>query len=53
MFLFMKKFLKYLFIFALRKKYWIFPMLFVFILCGTIIILDQEEKIIPFIYKIF
>jgi hypothetical protein len=37
----------------IRKKYWLFPIIFVLVLFGAIIILSQGSAIAPFIYTIF
>jgi hypothetical protein len=47
---FLKEFLEFL---KVRKKYWLFPILFVLVLFGAIIILSQGSAIAPFIYTIF
>ena len=36
-----------------RKKYWLFPILFVLLIFGGLIILSQGSAIAPFIYTIF
>jgi len=36
-----------------RKKYWLFPILFVLIIFGALIILSQGSAVAPFIYTIF
>ena len=36
-----------------RKKYWLFPILFVLVLFGGLIVLSQGSAIAPFIYTIF
>jgi len=36
-----------------RKKYWLFPILFVLVMFGALIILSQGSAIAPFIYTIF
>ena len=36
-----------------RKKYWLFPILFVLVLSGALIILSQGSAIAPFVYTIF
>jgi len=36
-----------------RKKYWLFPILFVLALFGIIIVLSQGSAIAPFIYTVF
>ena len=35
-----------------RKKYWLFPILFVLVIFGILIILSQGSAIAPFIYTI-
>ena len=47
---FIKEFLEFL---KERKKYWLFPILFVLIIFGALIILSQGSAIAPFIYTIF
>jgi len=47
---FLKEFLEFL---KIRKKYWLFPILFVLIIFGMLIILSQGSAIAPFIYTIF
>ena len=36
-----------------RKKYWLFPILLVLVMFGTLIILSQGSAVAPFIYTIF
>ena len=36
-----------------RKKFWLLPVLIVFILFGSIIILTEGSAVAPFIYTIF
>jgi hypothetical protein len=36
-----------------RKKYWLFPILFVIVLFGTLIVLSQGSAVAPFIYTLF
>ena len=36
-----------------RKKYWLFPILFILITFGGLIILSQGSAVAPFIYTIF
>jgi hypothetical protein len=36
-----------------RKKYWLFPILILFILLGSLIALTQGTVVAPFIYTIF
>ncbi len=36
-----------------RKKYWLLPIIIVFVLFGGLIILSQWSAIVPFIYTIF
>ena len=41
------KFLKF------RKKYWLFPIIFVLIIFGGLIVLSQGSAVAPFIYTLF
>jgi len=36
-----------------RKKYWLFPILFILLIFGTLIVLSQGSVVAPFIYTIF
>ena len=36
-----------------RKKYWLFPILIVLFLFGSLIVLSQGTVVAPFIYTIF
>tara|TARA_B100000029_G_scaffold215974_1_gene213795 strand:+ start:447 stop:596 length:150 start_codon:yes stop_codon:yes gene_type:complete len=36
-----------------RKKYWLFPILIVLALFGSLILLSQGTAVAPFIYTIF
>jgi hypothetical protein len=36
-----------------RKKYWLFPIIFILFLFGSIIVLSQGSVVAPFIYTIF
>jgi hypothetical protein len=36
-----------------RKKFWLMPMLFLFLLFGALLVLTQGSVIAPFIYTIF
>ena len=36
-----------------RKKYWLFPIMFVLVLLGGLIIFGQGSALAPFIYTIF
>jgi|TARA_B110000971_G_C20009164_1_gene500723 hypothetical protein len=47
---FIKEFLGFLLI---RKKYWLFPVIFVLVIFGALIVLSQGSAIGPFIYTIF
>ena len=47
---FIKEFWEFL---KVRKKYWLFPIVFVLIIFGALIILSQGSAIAPFIYTIF
>ncbi len=47
-------FIKELWIFLrVRKKYWLFPIIFFLVLFGGIIVLTQGTAVAPFIYTIF
>ena len=37
----------------LRKKFWLFPIMFVMVLFGGLIVLSQGSAIAPFIYTLF
>jgi len=47
---FLKEFWEFL---KVRKKYWLFPILLVLLLFGTLIVLSQGSAVAPFIYTIF
>ena len=47
---FLKEFLEFL---KVRKKYWLFPILFFLVIFGALIILSQGSAVAPFIYTIF
>jgi len=47
---FLKEFLEFL---KVRKKYWLFPIFFVLVIFGALIILSQGSAVAPFIYTIF
>ena len=36
-----------------RKKYWLFPIVLVLAIFGTLIVLSQGSAVAPFIYTIF
>ena len=36
-----------------EKKYWLLPIVIVFVLCGLLIVLSQSSAVAPFIYSIF
>ncbi|WP_325167631.1 DUF5989 family protein [Zooshikella ganghwensis] len=36
-----------------RKKYWLMPIITVFVLLGALIVLSQGSVIAPFIYTLF
>ena len=36
-----------------RKKYWLFPMIIIFLIFGSLLILTQGTVFAPFIYTIF
>ena len=50
MFEFFKEFWDFL---KVRKKYWLFPILIVLALFGSLIVLSQGTVVAPFIYTIF
>ena len=47
---FLKEFLEFL---KVRKKYWLFPIVFVLIIFGGLIILSQGSVVAPLIYTVF
>jgi hypothetical protein len=36
-----------------RKKYWLFPLMFVLLLLGGLVIVGETSSVGPFIYAIF
>jgi len=48
--LFIKEFWEFL---KVRKKYWLFPIIFVLVIFGSLIVLSQGSAVAPFIYTIF
>jgi hypothetical protein len=50
MFEFFKEFWDFL---KVRKKYWLFPILIILALFGSLIVLSQGTAVAPFIYTIF
>ncbi|MFQ5974117.1 MAG: DUF5989 family protein [Alphaproteobacteria bacterium] len=36
-----------------RKKFWLMPILIVFVLFGALIVLSQGSAVAPFIYTVF
>ncbi len=36
-----------------KKRYWLIPVLFVFIIFGVLILLSEGTSVAPFIYSIF
>ena len=36
-----------------RKKFWLFPIIFVLVIFGALIVLSQGSAVAPFIYTIF
>ena len=36
-----------------RKKYWLFPLMFVLLLLGGLVIVGETSSVGPFIYEIF
>jgi hypothetical protein len=47
---FIKEFFQFLMV---RKKYWLFPIVFVLIIFGGLIILSQGSVVAPLIYTVF
>ncbi len=47
---FFAEFFKFL---MLRKKYWLFPVLFFLVIFGGLIVLSQGSAVAPFIYTLF
>ena len=47
---FLREFWEFL---AVRKKYWLFPILLVLVMFGVLIVLGQGSALGPFIYTIF
>ena len=47
---FLREFLEFL---AVRKKYWLLPIIIVLVIFGGLIILSQGSAVAPFIYTIF
>jgi len=47
---FLKEFWEFI---KIRKKYWLFPVFFVLVIFGALIVLSQGSAIAPFIYTIF
>ena len=46
----LKEFIEFL---AVRKKYWLLPIIIVLALFGALIVLSQGSAVAPFIYTIF
>ena len=36
-----------------RKKFWLFPIMVMFVLCGLLIVFTHGSAIAPFIYTLF
>ncbi len=47
---FIREFLEFLMI---RKKYWLFPIIFILFLFGGLIVLTEGTVLAPFVYTIF
>ncbi len=48
------EFLKELWVFLkTRKKYWLWPLIFILLLLGALIVLSGGSALAPFIYTIF
>jgi hypothetical protein len=37
----------------IRKKYWLFPVLFMMVIFGGLLVLSQGSAVAPFIYTLF
>ena len=48
--LFFREFIKFL---AVRKKFWLLPIMFVMALLGSLIVLSQGSALAPFVYTLF
>ncbi len=47
-------FLKELYAFMkARKKFWLLPLMVIFVLCGLLMVLTQGSAMAPFIYTLF
>lgn len=47
---FLKEFLLFL---AVRKKYWLLPIILVLVIMGGLIVLTQGSAVAPFLYTVF
>jgi len=47
---FLREFLEFL---ATRKKYWLYPIIFILLIFGGLIVLTQGSAVAPFIYTLF
>ena len=47
---FLKEFLLFL---AVRKKYWLLPIILVLVIVGGLIVLTQGSAVAPFLYTVF
>ena len=36
-----------------RKKFWLFPMVLILLIVGTLLVLSQSSAVAPFIYTLF
>ena len=36
-----------------RKKFWLFPIVFMMVVFGTLVVLSQGSAVAPFIYTLF
>ena len=36
-----------------RKKFWLFPIIFMMVVCGALVVLSQGSAVAPFIYTLF
>jgi hypothetical protein len=47
---FLSEFLRFLMI---RKKYWLFPIIFFLLVLGGLVVLSQGSAVAPFVYTLF
>ncbi len=47
---FIREFVAFL---SIRKKYWLLPIIIVFVLVGSLLVFSQGSTVAPFIYTLF